>query len=82
MDNEFLTEKLEKMSERLSDLNATMTAIKIDLAYHIRRTELLEHQFSKLDKDITKFRGFFTIGGWLVAVIATVITVLNMLHLI
>lgn len=75
-------DKLDQIQEKLSDIRAELVAIRVDVNYHIHRTNLLEERFEKLDKDMTKFQGFFTVGGWIVGVAATIITMLNLLGLI
>jgi hypothetical protein len=75
-------EQFQELLETLYDTRSDIKAIQTDLAYHIRRTDILEGRFEALDKDVTKLRGFFTIAGWVVAALATVLTVLNQLGLI
>lgn len=76
-----LDEKLDKVADSLSDLNARLAAIQTDLAYHIRRTDLLEGRFESLDKDVTKLRGFFAVGGWVVGIAATMMSIISKLGL-
>jgi len=76
MDNH-LDSKFERLYESLGEIKAELIAIKIDLNFHIHRTNLLEQKFDSLDRDVTKLRGFFAIGGWIVATCATVLTVLK-----
>lgn len=75
-------EQYQELLETLYDTRADIKAIQTDLAYHIRRTDILEGRFEALDKDVTKLRGFFTIAGWIVAGLATILTVLNQLGII
>lgn len=70
------------MQNDLTDIREALTEIKVTLAenttqltYHIARTDLLEAQVKSLDKDVTKLHGFFSIGGWVAAICATLITI-------
>lgn len=69
-------EQYDELIKVVYDMRADIRAIQTDLAYHIRRTDILEGKFASLDQDVTKLRGFFTISGWLVAVFATLLTIL------
>ena len=75
-------DRLDQIADHLSDIRAELSAIKVDLRHHIYRTDLLENKFESAEKDITKLHGFFTIGGWLVGIVATIITILNMFKII
>jgi hypothetical protein len=82
MNNEHLDGKFERLYESLGEIRAELVAIKIDVNFHIHRTNLLEDQVSKLDRDTNKLKGFFSIGGWLVGACATTLTILNLLKII
>lgn len=73
---ERIDNKIDKLHESLYSISARLTAIETDLKYHIARTDMLETQFKLLDKDVTKLKGFFSIGGWVVGIIATILTLL------
>lgn len=70
-------EELVEVRDAVYSVKADIRAIQTDLAYHIRRTDILEGRFETLDKDVTRLRGFFTISGWIVAIVATILTVLK-----
>lgn len=72
-------DQLNRIEETLDRIRPELSIIKTDLNYHIHRTDLLEQKFSELDKDVTKLRGFFTVAGWLVGVMATILTILDRL---
>ena len=74
--------KLEKQTEALYLINAQLSAIKVDLAHHIRRSDMLEEQMKFIDKDVNKLKGFFSIGGWVVGILATILTILNKLGIL
>ena len=75
-------DQYEKLAEILSDMKADVRVIQMDLAYHIKRTDILQTKMEDLDRDVTKLRGFFTIAGWLVAGLATLLTILNHLKVL
>jgi regulator of replication initiation timing len=71
-------QQLDRIEKTLERVVPELSAIKADLAYHIKRTDLLEIQVDQLDKNYTRFQGFVSIGGWLVATILTVATILRL----
>ena len=79
---EHIYNDVKEQSEVLAEMRADLRAVQTDLAYHIRRTDILEGKFEALDKDVTKMRGFFTVMGWIVAAAATILTVLEKLGVI
>lgn len=67
--------KMDKTHEALYLINARLVAIETDLRYHVERTNLLETQMKHMDRDVNKLKGFFSIGGWIVAIAATILTI-------
>lgn len=74
--------KLDSVYDGLSDIRAELVAIKVDLNFHIHRTNLLEEQVKSMDRHITKLQGFFAIGGWILGIAATVLTVMSQLGIL
>jgi hypothetical protein len=75
-------DRFERMYELLGQIRAELSAIKTDLNYHIRRTDMLEEKFSRVEKQQVKLHGFLSIGGWILGIAATFLTVLSKLHII
>lgn len=80
--DEHIDGKFERLYESLGEIRAQLVSIRIDLNHHIERTRIAEERLELLDKDITRLRGFFTVAGWLVAGLATILTILNTLNII
>lgn len=74
--------QLDRIEATVDNVRPELIAIRTDLNYHIHRTNVLEAQVMRMDKDVTKFRGFFAIGGWLIGIAATILTLLNSLGII
>lgn len=77
MDPKDLYHELKEMRHLLGDVRIILARNTDSLDLHIKRTDLLERRLELLDKDVTKLRGFFTIGGWLLGVMATLLTILS-----
>lgn len=71
--------QLDRIEETLERISPELVAIKVDLKYHIQRTTLLEETLEIHKKALTRLTGFFSIGGWLVGIVATVLTILSQL---
>lgn len=80
--DEHLDGKFERLYEGLGEIRAQLVSIRIDLNHHIERTRIAEERLELIDKDVTKLRGFLTISGWIVAGLATILTILNQLNII
>ena len=76
---ERLHAQLDRIESTLDNVRPELAAIKTDLNYHIHRTNLLEEQMKDVNKDVNRLHGFFSIGGWVVGIIATILTILNRL---
>lgn len=76
---DWMVQTLEAIREDISEMKSILAVNTRELEIHIKRTDLLEKQVRALDTDVVKLRGFFTIFGWIVAVGATILTVLNQL---
>lgn len=60
-----------------AEMTAELKYIRKDVDYHVRRTDLLERKVEQVDRDVTKFRGFATIGGWVLSIIVLTVTVIG-----
>lgn len=49
-----LESKIDKQTERLDDINATLTEIKVDLRDHMRRTQLNEEAVKLLTEHVNE----------------------------
>jgi hypothetical protein len=73
----------------LKEIRRSIQAIELlqarnvaSLEEHIRRTEILEIRTTKIDRDILKLKGFASIGGWILGIGATIVTILSRLSVI
>lgn len=74
--------QLDRIEETLERMVAEMSAIKTDLNYHIKRSDTLEEKLDLMEQDYHKFRGFFSIAGWLVASAVACLSALKLLQVI
>lgn len=74
-----IVQALEAIREDITEMKSILAVNTRELETHIKRTNLLEEEVRALDKDVTKLRGFFSITGWIVGAVATVLTVLSQL---
>lgn len=81
-DFERIYQQLDRIEDTLERVRPELVAIKSDLTYHIKRTDLLEAEMKHLDRDVTKLRGFFSIGGWLLGIAATLLTIASKMGLL
>jgi hypothetical protein len=52
MDNRRLDEKIDGISEKISEINVTLAAQHISLKEHIRRTEILETRLEPIESHV------------------------------
>lgn len=73
------TDRLDKISDTLVEIKVVLAKNTESLSHHIERTAILESEVKRLHSDVTKLRGFFSISGWVIAIAATLLTVLSKL---
>ncbi len=74
-----MNHQMDRIELNLERLLPEITAIRIDLNYHIAMTKKHEKTLEIHKTALTKLTGFFSYGGWLVATAATVLTILTIL---
>lgn len=79
---ELLRQQLDRIEKILERIVPELAMIKTDLAYHIKRTDLLEEKQDELEKNYYQLRGFFTIAGWVLASMVAALSILKLLKLI
>lgn len=67
-----LEDKLDKLDERLDNIDKTMIRNTVSLEDHIRRTEILEEKIDPIEKQISQVQGALKFTG-IVALIAGLI---------
>jgi hypothetical protein len=69
MDKRFdkLEEKIDKIVDKVGEINTTLAAQHVTLEEHIRRTELLEGEILPIKKHVTIVNAFMKLLGLLVA---------------
>lgn len=79
--------KLDEGRDRLSSVDVTLTQQAADLAYHIKRTNLLEAQVSRVADEVTpikehvqRFRGIAWFLVALAGIGSTLVTVKSLLR--
>lgn len=76
MDPKLLYSELKEIHRKLSEIQLDTARNTDSLDYHIKRTDLLEKKLTMIETDQVKIRGFISIGGWVVGIGATIITLL------
>ena len=76
-----LTDKINEIAADVAEIRADLRAIKVDVEHHVYRSDMLEAEVKALDKSTTKLYGFFSISGWIIGVVATVLTIMTKLGL-
>lgn len=73
-DNNKLWDKLEKIDSAVCDTRIDIAAIKVDLNYHVKRTDLAEANIEEVRKDsnvrlakLEKWYANWHFLGWLIA---------------
>lgn len=67
--------RLDDIHEKLSTIDKSLAVYNEQLKMHMKRTDLLETKVTALDQDVTKLRGFFSVGGWIVGIAATLLVI-------
>jgi len=70
--------KLDRIEERLSNIEQHLAVYNEQLAYHIKRTELLEKQVHPIKQHVDELRG----AGKLIALLALVASILGVIYTI
>lgn len=72
-----LYSQLDRIEETLDSISPRLAAIETDLAYHIKRSDLAEERIDLMEAEFHKWKGFFSIGGWLLGLMSTAVTILS-----
>lgn len=76
MEKDLVYKELQSIKEMCFDLKVLQAENNKELQYHIRRSDLLEKRVDQVDRDITKVRGFVSIGGWIIGTVAIITNVI------
>lgn len=71
--------KLDEISDKLSDINISIARIEVDIAHHIKRTDLLEKQVEPMKKHADELTGVIKFLK-LLALIIGLIEAVRMFH--
>lgn len=80
MDNKDLYLELKEIRTLLSEVRIILARNTDSLDYHVKRTDLLEKHMTIMEKDLLKVRGFFSIGGWVLGIAATALTIFSKIY--
>jgi hypothetical protein len=78
-----LSEKLDKITESISDIRDTQVRMEADLKYHIKRTDLLEVHVEKLEEKIERtvqsmsLKEKLQVGAFIAAIVSAVTATLK-----
>lgn len=56
-------DKLDKVADDISQINATLVGQAADIRYHIKRTDMLEAKIQPIEKHIIMFNGVLKFIG-------------------
>jgi endonuclease III len=79
-DDSHFSSRLDKLFDRISDINATLAAQHETLKEHIRRTELLEERLEPIEKQVTLVTGGMKALRGIVALVTILAAVLEIIH--
>lgn len=71
--------QLNRLEESVECILPDISAMKTDLKYHIKRSDLLEMQVKIIEKNYQKFYGFFSIGGWIIGIAGAIVTMVSVI---
>lgn len=77
METDHLYQMLSKMDDKVNKLLVTTLENTIVLNDHKARSDRSEKRLDLLEDEYKKFRGFFSVGGWILGIAATIITVIS-----
>lgn len=69
-----IEDKIDKISDDISDVKVTLVRNTISLEEHVKRTNMLEAKVDPIEKDIYMAKGAIAFIG-LLAIVATIIAV-------
>lgn len=72
--------KLDKLDDRLDSVDKTLVKQELNLQEHMRRSDLLEEQMQPLKRHVAIFEAFLKVFGATSAVLATIGSILKILH--
>lgn len=78
MSTEKLEAKIDKIMDRISSIDATLAKQEVTLAYHIKRTDLLEKQVEPVQKHTNELKGIVT----MLKILALLATIIEGIHYI
>lgn len=74
---EHLYKQLAKIEDKLDEMLVIQSKNTVVLDDHKLRSDRSEKRLDILEDEYKKFRGFFSIGGWILGIAATLLTVLS-----
>ncbi len=74
-----LINKVDEMLEKMGDMNVSIAKIQIDVAHHIKRTDLLEKQVGPMKEHASELKGAVKFLK-LLAVIVAIVEACRSLH--
>ena len=77
---ERILNKLDKIEDRLDRIDVTLAKQHEQIAYHIKRTNLLEESLKPIQKHVSFMEACLKVGGGLAAVVAFAATVLKIVE--
>lgn len=70
-----LNDKIDEIIDKLASINVSIAKMEVDVAHHIKRTDLLEEQVEPMKKHADELAGvikFLKISGVIVGIIEAV----------
>lgn len=80
MDQKRLEDKLDKISDKIGNIDVTLARQEVSLSEHIRRTNLLEEKLKPIEKHVAVINGglkFVGIFGVFVGILEGIIKILG-----
>lgn len=74
-----LINKVDEIIEKLAEINISIVKIEVDVAHHIKRTDLLEEQVSPMKKHADELSGVVKFLK-LLGIIITLVEAIRMFH--
>ena len=74
-----VTTKVDDMNSRLHRIETDQAAIKVDVKYHIRRTDILENDLKPIHDRYTELMGFIKFIGATIALVGAIETTVHVI---